>query len=73
MKIKMLSVGKYSWDGSTLIVRRKGEILESIPNDSEVIEDKQLHLGIASQWLKSGLCEKYIAPVKKQPNKKSKK
>ena len=61
MKVRMSTVGKYSWDGKTVIVRTKNMICESIPDSQDKIGDREIHEGVIKQWIKSGVCKEVKA------------
>ena len=65
MKIRMTTVGKYSYDGKNVIVRKKGQICETIPDKTEEIKADQVHSGVAKQWLSMGICKEVKPRVKK--------
>lgn len=62
----MLSVGKYSYDGKTLLVRRKDKTLETIPNNQEEIQDTEVHENVAKQWIDLGIAKEIIPRKKKK-------
>lgn len=57
--IKMLDVGRYSYDGKMVRVYKKDEVYKVVSDQFEDKEQTGIHEGVVKQWLnrKEPLCE----------------
>lgn len=58
MKIQMLTVGRYSWDGKNIRTYHKDSKYDVIPDSEDDSDVTGVHKLVSEQWLKRKMCKK---------------